>query len=227
MVKFVTDRGNIMHKELMLGCGSRKTKDLRLPTWKEIKRNDEKLPPLNNRIGVDFEHLITLDINSNHKPDIVFDLTWIGIPISISSDGGKSTIDSEETFKIPSLISNDTYVDSEYDEIHAYEVLEHIGAQGDYKLFFAQFSEFHRILKPDGLLFATVPSWYSPWAWGDPSHTRVITSGTLAFLSQKQYAAQVGVTPMSDFRSLYTADFDTIYQLESADSFLFVLRAIK
>jgi len=35
-------------------------------------------------------------------------------------------------------------------------VLEHIAAQGDFEHFFQQFSDFWRILKPDGLFCAAV-----------------------------------------------------------------------
>src|SRR3546814_9594459 len=61
-----------------------------------------------------------------------------------------------------------------FDEVHAYEVLEHLGSQGDFRSFFAHFGEIYRALKDGGILFATVPAWDSVWAWADPSHRRVI-----------------------------------------------------
>lgn len=112
------------------------------------------------------------------------------------------------------------------DEIHMYEVLEHIGTQGDYKYFFWQFSEFYRILKPDGIIFATVPLATSVWAWGDPSHTRVIPKENLIFLHQPSYN-NVDRSPMSDFRHIYKADFDIIHCVEEGDNLQFGLRAIK
>lgn len=142
--------------------------------------------------------LVTLDNNAHHKPDVVWDLMDMPLP----------------------------FMGREFDEIHAYEVLEHLGQQGDYKLFFKQFSEFHRILKPDGHLLATVPSKDSPWALGDPSHSRIITPEQLIFLRQSSYE-QVGKTSMSDFRYIYKADFDIVYQAESDGCFYFILRAIK
>lgn len=145
--------------------------------------------------------LTTLDVEPAHRPDVVFDLSTIGA-------GGRLPFD-----------------DSMFDEIHAYEVLEHIGAQGDARTFFAQFTEFHRVLKRGGDFCATCPSYRSPWAWGDPSHTRVITAGTLAFLSQAEYRRQVGKTPMSDFRSIYKADFDVAYVREDAETLVFALKA--
>lgn len=143
--------------------------------------------------------LVTLDHNPDHRPDVVHDLEFLPYP----------------------------FRDDEFDEVHAYEVLEHLGRQGDWRGFFAIFCEFWRILKPGGHFFATCPSYRSQWAWGDPSHTRVITSGTLVFLSQDQYRRQVGKTAMSDFRHWYKADFDVVACEEDDSELRFALRAVK
>jgi len=118
-------------------------------------------------------------------------------------------------------------MDDVYTEIHAYEVLEHTGRQGDYKFFFAQFSELWRILIPGGIIIATVPSRNSPWAWGDPSHTRIIQPESLSFLNQPAYTEQVGKTAMSDFRFCYKADFDITWSKDDGETHTFVLTAIK
>ncbi len=155
------------------------------------------------RLALDNDHnwsnLTTLDINDHHNPDVVWDLCQFPLP----------------------------FEDNTFDEIHAYEVLEHTGQQGDYKFFFAQFTEFWRILKPNGYMFATCPAWNSIWAWGDPSHTRVLQNVQLNFLSQKEYTNQIGVTPMSDFRYLYKADFEKIYDNTTESTFAFVIQAVK
>lgn len=143
--------------------------------------------------------LVTLDRNDAHGADVVHDLERVPYP----------------------------FPSDHFDEVHAYEVLEHLGGQGDFLAFFAQFSELHRILKPGGMLHASVPRHDSIWAWGDPSHRRIINEGTLAFLSQKAYAEKVGRSPMSDFRDVYKADFETVYLRKEAESLFFVLRAIK
>lgn len=118
--------------------------------------------------------------------------------------------------------------DDKFDEIHAYDVLEHCGRQGDWRFFFAQWSEFHRILKPGGLFMGICPKPDSPWAWGDPSHTRIVSRECLTFLSQEEYARQVGQTAMSDFRSVYKADFRIKWSGEAGDGrHGFVLQAIK
>lgn len=215
-----------MYRELLLGCGSNWKKNTAVPPAWEIRRSlvqthgtpGDLLRLDMESAGIDqwaWHNLTTLDVNSDHKPHIRFDL---------------GRINGEECNRIPHVdIHGEIFAspDEYYDELHAYEVLEHIGKQGDAWHFFKQFEEFHRILKPDGLFFATCPSWCSPWAWGDPSHTRVITQGTLVFLSQLQYKLQVGKTPMSDFRNIYKADFDVVYVAEDNDSLRFVLMAIK
>jgi SAM-dependent methyltransferase len=168
--------------ELIIGCGAQKNK-------KMMGSDDKKT----------FVNPTTLDINPDHKPDIVHDLEVLPLPFD----------------------------DDSFNEIHAYEVLEHTGAQGDYIFFFAQFSEFWRILKPNGHLCATVPAWNSLWAWGDPSHKRIINQGTLVFLSQQEYEKQIGKTAMSDFRYLYKADFKTVFVKPMTENLYFMLKAIK
>ena len=142
--------------------------------------------------------LVTLDYESRHKPDVVHDLND---PLPFGDDSA--------------------------DEIHAYEVLEHLGRQGDWRFFFRQFSDFWRVMKPGGYLLGTVPLPTSPWAWGDPSHTRVIPRESFTFLVQPQYDAQIGITPMSDFRSVYRADFDIIHMADNGHCLEFGLQAVK
>ena len=149
----------------------------------------------------EWSNLTTLDYNADHNPTVVWDLM------------------SPEV--LPAL-----WIDM-FDEIHAYEVLEHLGQQGDYRLFFHQFTQFWRALKPNGHMLITCPSRHSPWAWGDPSHTRIIQPEQMVFLSQKEYAKQVGKTSMSDFRNIYKADFDVVYANDNKDSVHIILKAIK
>lgn len=176
-------------KTLLIGCGSRR----------------QQLIPTRTEENVSFESkdiegdIVTLDVNMDHNPDIVWDLNTRPLP----------------------------FEDNTFDQICAFEVLEHLGRQGDYKAFFEEFSEYWRILKPDGILTGTVPHWNSKWAWGDPSHTRVLPLEMFVFLSQKEYEVQIGKTSMSDFRNIYKADFDFVEGVYFGESGYFNLKAKK
>lgn len=153
----------------------------------------------NNLFTRTWEDLVTLDINPEIKPDIVHDLTHIPLP----------------------------FEDNSFDEMHAYEVLEHIGQQGDWKFFFAQFSDFWRILKPAGMIYGTSPCLSSRWLWGDPGHTRVICPENLVCLSQEEYKKKAGVTSQSDYRFIYRADFEPTEFKEENNLFIYSMKAIK
>ena len=146
-----------------------------------------------------WDELVTLDYNPDHGCDICWNLNAFPYPLE----------------------------DNSFDEIHAYEVLEHCGHQGDYRFFFKQFDEFYRILKPGGHFLATCPSPTSVWAWGDPSHTRVLQKENLIFLDQSEYEKQVGVTPMSDFRNIYKSNFRTVAFQDDGETFWFILKSMK
>jgi len=119
------------------------------------------------------------------------------------------------------------FEDDTFDEIHAYEVLEHLGRQGDFKSFFEQFSEIYRILKPGGLLIGTTPAINSRWLWGDPGHTRYFGPESLVFLDQNQYTVQVGKSQMTDYRRFWKGDMVAVNIHEDNDDFQFVVEAIK
>jgi len=140
-----------------------------------------------------------VDIDPDCTPDILLDLNTNSLP----------------------------FPDSSFDEIHMYEVLEHLGTQGDYKHFFAFFTEVARVLKPDGLFIASVPAMTSPWVWGDPGHTRAIPPEMLTFLDQEEYTAQVGKTPMTDYRGIYKANLKRALLQEQQSVFMFVLKNVK
>ena len=72
-------------------------------------------------------------------------------------------------------------------------------------------------------LFASVPAITSPWAWGDPGHTRVISLESLTFLNQDEYARQVEV--MTEYRHVYPGDLRPIMAEVKGDTFAFVLQA--
>ena len=187
--------------ELLLGCGHARQKLLGLP-GAPLKWTD----------------LVTLDINPQCSPDLVCNLDrpeWR--PYRKTARGFAAC---EETGSC--LRAN------YFDEIHAYEVLEHLGHQGNAEEFFDTFANIHVALKPGGYLFATVPSRYSAWLWGDPSHRRVICAESLAFLSQDVIARnRAAGSAMSDFSNLWTLDFKILSAQDNRERFLFCLQAIK
>jgi len=161
--------------------------------------NDRKKKITFSEIPDEWIELVTLDIDPTIECSVNHDLNNLPLPFD----------------------------DNMFDEIHAYEVLEHTGKQGDWIFFFNQFMEFHRILKPGGFLVGTSPMWDSPWAWGDPGHTRIISKECLTYLSQKAYEEQVGKNAMTDYRGWYIADFELFAAQEKDETFGFVLKAIK
>lgn len=143
----------------------------------------------------EFKNLVTCDINPRVNPDVLHDLNILPWP----------------------------FQDEEFDEVHAYEVLEHLGQQGDYKAFFDHFNELYRILKPGGILYASTPAWDGIWAWSDPGHTRIISEGSLIFLDRDNYTNN-GETPITDYRDIYHGDFLLEGAKANNDSLYFMLR---
>lgn len=130
------------------------------------------------------DEIVTLDMNKAHLPDILLDLSNLHL-------GG--------TLPVP---------EDYFDEIHAYEVLEHVGLQGDYLGFFREWKEYWRVLKPGGRFHGSSPKYDSCWAWGDPGHTRVMDARQFAvILNQAVYERDVGKTSMSDYRAFWPKPF--------------------
>lgn len=118
------------------------------------------------------------------------------------------------------------FPDEFFDEVHAYEVMEHLGTQGDYKRFFSDMWEVYRLLKPNGAFYMTVPSAKSEWVWGDPGHTRHITPDTMMFLGQDFYN-QTGETTASDYRWCWKGNIKAEFIDDTGKTFYYLGRAIK
>lgn len=148
----------------------------------------------------DGQDVTTIDFDRDSNPDILWDLTVLPLPLE----------------------------DNTFDEIHAYDVMEHLHQQGDFRAFFALWSELWRIAKPGALMHAASPHWSSPWAWMDPGHTCAYGPEIMAFLDQSEYEGQVGNTPMTDYRNVYKADWHRIYGVITDNKqYCYVLEAIK
>jgi SAM-dependent methyltransferase len=117
---------------------------------------------------------VTLDFNVKANPDYFFDLGHLHLHQPLP------------------------FQDEEFDEIHAYDVLEHVGQQGNFRGFFAEFKEYWRVLRPAGWLIGACPT-EKNWQWDDPGHTRYISERTLAFLTRTPYV-NLGSSPASDYR---------------------------
>lgn len=170
------------YRELLLGCGHRRDKDVVL-------------------LGTpsEWQNLTTLDCNPDCRPDIEWDLTRQELPFDA-----------------------DTFA-----EIHAYEVLEHLGNQGDFRTFFAQFEDYWRILKPGGFLCGSVPAPGSQEVWGDPGHTRAFMPMTFGYLAQPTYDWSSGNNMQTDYRRWYRGDFEPKMIERKENRLFFALQAVK
>jgi hypothetical protein len=146
----------------------------------------------------DGDKVVAVDLNPDVNPDMVIDLNH-------------NTVFCE---------------DEEFDEIHAYEILEHLGQQGDVLNFFEEFKRYWKALRPGGALVGSVPAWTSIWAWGDPGHTRVLSAATFTYLAQAEYGKQVGKTSMSDYRRYWPKPFNFVLEFSEirGEQYFFVLR---
>jgi SAM-dependent methyltransferase len=133
--------------------------------------------------------LTKLDMNPNCGADIVCDLDARPLPFD----------------------------DDTFDEMGAYDVLEHLGRQGDWKGFFDEFSEYWRILKPGGLFGIIVP--INKDALADPGHTRFFSKTQFFFLNQGFYDENLGKgAPVTDYRWFYRRNFNILLMQEDSDA---------
>lgn len=212
----------MIYRELLLGCGHRRKR--LIDPYPVYQRRAHELTGA--RIVAESErwqNVVTVDLNPSCDPDLLIDLSrtiWDFDPPSV--------LRRPEPDVLEELDGGDLELRAEsFDEVHAYEVLEHLGRSGDYETYFAQFDEIWRVLRPGGFLCASVPSRFSIWAWGDPGHTRIINPASLIFLQRPHYDTAIGSGPSSDYRDVFSGDFDIVYSYDNEEIFSFVLQAVK
>lgn len=144
-----------------------------------------------------WRQLVAIDYNFDVHPDVVADLGASCLP----------------------------FKDNTFDELHAYEVLEHMGQQGNWRFFFAQFDEFARVLKNDGRIFITSPHRESKWLWGDPGHTRYIGPELMFFLMRDNYKKNLeNGTSMTDYRPYFKSDWLGEFTERQGESNVIIMR---
>ena len=125
--------------------------------------------------------LTTIDMNPNCGADVVHDLEQRPLPFS----------------------------DDSFDEIHAYDVLEHLGRQGDWRGWFDECAEYWRILKMGGTMASVVP--INADALADPGHTRFFSPEMFGFLQQDMYRINLEQgRMMTDYRWYWKHNFNVI-----------------
>ena len=128
------------------------------------------------------EPLTTLDMGGDFGVDVVWDLNNRPLP----------------------------FADAEFDEIAAYDVLEHVGGQGDWRGYFDEMAEYHRLLKPGGVFGVIVP--VGPDAFADPGHTRFFADHHFMFLDQGFYETALAEgKQITDYRFYWKLQFDILH----------------
>lgn len=138
--------------------------------------------------------LTTIDINPACLADLMWDLNHRPLP----------------------------FEDEVFDELGAYDVLEHQGQQGDWRGWFDEMAEYHRILKPGGTFGIIVP--IGADALADPGHTRFFSKAYFSFLNQAFYVeAQKQGAAATDYRWYWKRNFEIDHLDDSSGRCLSVM----
>lgn len=133
--------------------------------------------------------LTAMDVSPICGADVVFDMQRV-------ADGGIMPFDADT-----------------FDEAACFNSQEHWGRQGDFRGWFHEMGEIHRILKPGGLFSSLVPIGHD--ALADPGHTRFFQENYWSFLNQAFYDLnETKQTCFSDYRWIWRKNFDILYMQE-------------
>ncbi len=140
--------------------------------------------------------LVTVDMDPNCGASFVMDLSRCFIP-------HPAGLEEPCAGSLP--FCNDTF-----DEIGAYDSMEHWGRQGDWRGWFCEMAEYHRILKSGGTMGIIVPIGND--AFADPGHTRFIQANHFNMLRQGWYEEQLAAgLPVTDYRWFWQKNFNIPY----------------
>ena len=107
--------------------------------------------------------------------------------------------------------------DDSVDVAIAIHVLEHIGRQGETGEWFFFWEDLYRVMKHHGKVVFESPRWDKVWAWGDPTHTRVLSPEALCFFNQESYGIpDSAISPYRincDFAAASMDEGDTSFQM--------------
>lgn len=147
-----------------------------------------KLIPNGKDMNFKDSEVTRIDIDPDCNPDILMSLDGLG----------KRSFLFKKRLPFP---------DNYFDEIAAYDSLEHFGKQGDWKGFFLEFGEYHRVLKKGGEFCCLVP--INEDAYADPGHVRFFGSNHFGFLNQEFYKVNLeNGTSITDYRHFWKKNFD-------------------
>lgn len=144
--------------------------------------------------------------------------SWTGklVTLDMYADSGADVVHDLDVRPLP-------FDDEEFDELAAYDVLEHIGRQGDWRGFFDEFAEYWRILKPAGTFGIIVP--INADALADPGHTRFFHVNHFGFLNQEFYAEnRKRGTACTDYRWYWKCNFEVVLMREEERRLAVMLR---
>ena len=112
---------------------------------------------------------------------------------------------------------------TEFDEINAFDSLEHWSRQGDFRFWFREMEYYYQLLKPGGAFNALVP--IGEDAFNDPGHTRFFSLAHFLFLTESFYEVNKGKA-ITDYRWLIK-HFWEINILETIGNHHIAVRLIK
>lgn len=132
--------------------------------------------------------LTTMDMNPDIGADIVFDMDKLHRRLFRA--------------RLP-------FADNTFDEIGCFNAMEHWGRMGDWRGWFYEMGEFHRILKPGGIFSILVPIGEDRFA--DPGHTRFFQANHFGFLCRSFYEGnEVLNSCFTDYRWAFKYNFDVL-----------------